>query len=320
MNAIIKFQTKFTKVLRNRWVQIVLVSGLGGVGVIYLVLGMRGIVSIPQYIELFGVQIRLYAVSILIGILVATWIYEHLRKQVPSLQKLDVWDALFYVLIPGIIGARLYHVFTEFELYQDDLFQILAFNQGGIGIIGGFIGGVIGGVWYLRKKDISVVDAFGVLVIVTPIAQAIGRLGNFFNQELFGLPADLPWALYIRPSQNTILFLQEYVLFHPLFLYEAIWNLMLGIGLYYLWKYRQVHGSTLVILYISGYGLIRYLLDFIRVEGRPGILVYGVPITYTQVLIMTWFLSSVIFGLVYQIWHKRRYGKWFTDKREIYEE
>ncbi|MCA9379502.1 prolipoprotein diacylglyceryl transferase, partial [Candidatus Dojkabacteria bacterium] len=137
-----------------------------------------------------------------------------------------------------------------------------------------------------------------------------GRLGNLFNHELYGPPTDLPWGVFIRPA-NRLPGYESYNYFHPLFLYEAVGNLILFALLYRAYKKGEV-GQRMLALYIAGYGIIRYLLDFLRLEGVSGI--YG--LSYTQWGILGLFIFAFVFGVAYQLWHKRKYGKWFTDINE----
>ncbi len=304
--------------ITKRWLLIVVGTTAAGIFTIWMVLMLRGMVPVPQYLEIFGLQIRLYSLTALSGILTTIFLFDRFRKQDPKLKEIDVWEAGLVALIPGVLGARVYHVITEYHLYQGDIAAMLDIRNGGLGIIGGFIFGGIALATYLKWKKVDTTAAIGLLVVFIPIAQIIGRLGNFFNRELFGLPTDLPWAMYVSPDSNPIPILRAFEYFHPIFLYESIANFVLAAALFRLWR-KRVHGSTLIILYLVGYGMIRYILDFFRVEGRSGVYFQdlGYPLSYAQILVLGVLLFIIVFGGVYQVWYKNKYGVWFTDKAEM---
>jgi len=310
MNSSIKFLTQILSQVRVQ-VGIAVVFGLAIF--VYVMMGIRGVVEVPRQLDLGFFSLQLYSLAIIGAVLISVWVFNLLRQEDKELCKIDIWEGLLVVMIPAIIGARLYHVITDYYLYQNDFWAIFEIWNGGLGIIGGLIGGLIGAVWYLRKQNLPVRKAVGLLAVVAPLGQAIGRLGNFFNQELFGLPVEeLPWAMYIPAEQNPLFFLRSYEYFHPLFLYEAVMSLSLFLLLFALWR-RRINPSSLVIGYMVGYGLIRYLLDFLRVDGRAGIGYF----TYAQILIMGMLVLMLGLGIGYQIWHYQKYGKWFTDKSEL---
>lgn len=278
-----------------------------GIFIILLWLVMRGIVEMPMEINFFNIlHIRLYALAILGGVGIATLLGKKFVHGEKELAKIDLLELLLFLLIPGVIGARLYHVVTDFQLYQNNLANILAIWNGGLGIPGGLIAGLLGLYFYCKRQKVSFERLLAVIVTVVPVAQMVGRLGNLVNQELYGPPTDLPWGVYILP-ENRLPGYESFSYFHPLFLYEALGNLVLFALLYRAYK-RGEFGPRLLGLYVGGYGIIRYLLDFLRLEGVSG--VYG--LSYTQWGILGLYLAAFVFGVVYQIWHRRKYGKWFT--------
>jgi phosphatidylglycerol---prolipoprotein diacylglyceryl transferase len=226
-------------------------------------------------IHLGPLYIRFYALCLIGGMLAGVWL---ISKRAPrqNLNPQHVWDGFFWALVPGIIGARLYHVFTPSpasglttQYYLENPAQIFAIWNGGLGIYGAIVGGFIGVLAYsLRHKQ----PLFRWLDLVVPglaLGQAIGRWGNFINQELYGAPANLPWAVFIRP-ENRLRGYEVYETFHPLFLYESLWNLATCFLLIYLdrrLKNRRRAGD-LFLLYLISYGLIRFLLDFLRLDSH----------------------------------------------------
>lgn len=175
-------------------------------------------------------------------------------------------DILFPVVLCAVVGARLYHLVTDWQLYVGaSLLALVAVWNGGLGFFGALIGGGIGLFLGLRRskraKKPSVWQAVDLISFGIPLAQAIGRLGNFVNQELYGLPTNLPWGVWINGTR-----------YHPLFAYEALLNLVL-FGL--LWKLSMRKALVLgkgqyAALYVTGYGLIRFWLEFLRIQtARP---------------------------------------------------
>lgn len=200
------------------------------------------------------------------------------------------------LIISGFIGARLWHVATDWQLYRNNWFGALDISSGGLSILGAVLGGIIG-LLVLRKLATSVravpaaliLDA---LVFGLPIAQAIGRLGNWINQELYGLPTTLPWAIpidfqYRLPGFEAI----EY--YHPLFLYEAVLLLILGSALWWIVRVRPHRFGTgyFALLYLASYSLIRFLLDFLRLDSPNVVLGLGIN---QLVLLLVFVLSSTL--------------------------
>ncbi len=180
------------------------------------------------------------------------------------------WQIVAWVFIGGIIGARLYHVVTDFPLYQNELWRALYIWQGGLSVFGAFIGGSAGLFWYIkthhnqkiRWQFLADLAIFGI-----PFGQAIGRLGNFVNQELYGMPTNLPWKIYID-SDHRLADYQQYEFFHPLFFYELL--CMFSFGIYVWWREReknwQVGSGQLFAIYLIYYSVIRFGLDFLRID------------------------------------------------------
>ncbi len=170
-----------------------------------------------------------------------------------------------WAVVAGIIGARLYHVVTDWSRFSDDLGSIPKIWEGGLGIPGGLLAGIVVGAWQAKRRGIraAVVLTFGAPAIA--LAQAIGRWGNWFNQELFGKPTDLPWALEIDdehlpagyPSGTT---------FHPAFLYESLWNFALCGFLLWVQRRFQLAAGRLMGVYLIGYGIGRFWIEGLRID------------------------------------------------------
>ncbi|MEU8385879.1 prolipoprotein diacylglyceryl transferase, partial [Streptosporangium sp. NPDC048865] len=225
--------------------------------------------------HLFGVvPIRAYALCIVLGVVVAVAIGERrwrARGGVPgTIVDLAVWAVPF-----GLVGGRLYHVITDWQLYfgpdaPNEPIEALFIWNGGLGIWGAVaLGGV--GVWLgCRGRGISLTAVADTVAPGIAVAQAIGRWGNYFNQELFGSPTDLPWGLEIDPDRPGTVPGED--TYHPAFLYESIWDL--GLALVLIWlgrKYVLRHGR-LFALYVAGYTVGRFWIEGLRVDTAHHIL------------------------------------------------
>lgn len=207
------------------------------------------------------VTFHLYGLMIGLGVLVGAWVASKKDKR--------VWDALLWVVGGGIIGARLYHVIDLWSYYQEHLSQIPAVWHGGMGIYGGILGGILGLLIYVKKRKGATLLFWKLLdagAVGLPLGQAIARWGNYFNQELYGLPTDLPWGIYIRP-ENRLLEVMEFKYFHPLFLYESIYCLIIFIIIIKIIKFIPSGKGKVFAIYLGLYGLGRFFLEFLRIEA-----------------------------------------------------
>lgn len=213
--------------------------------------------------------IHVYALCILAGIAAATIITDR-RLRNRGAAPWTVIDVAIWAVPFGIIGARIYHVFTHVGDYfypGANLWDIVAIWDGGNALYGSLIGGAVGAYIGCRRTGLRLLSFADALAPGLLVAQAIGRVGNYFNQELFGLPTTLPWGLEILPT--AAMFpegLPAGTLFHPLFLYEILWNLA-GVGVILLIERlaKLGWGRTLAI-YLIWYGLGRSWLEAIRID------------------------------------------------------
>jgi prolipoprotein diacylglyceryl transferase len=211
-----------------------------------------------------GVALHAYGVMLLLGILAATWLTGIRWRRGGD------WELVFRVamwgVFGGVVGARAYHVLTSWSEVPDPKWQgVFEVWKGGLGIWGGIAGGVLVGAWVVHRSGNSV---FAFMDAVAPgllLAQAIGRWGNYFNQELFGKPTDLPWGLEIDVQNRP----EQYVsdpTFHPLFLYESLWNLV-GVGVLLLVDRRfRIRPPGLFALYVAWYTAFRTYEETLRVD------------------------------------------------------
>jgi prolipoprotein diacylglyceryl transferase len=213
------------------------------------------------------VPIRGYALAIILGIVAAIWIGERrwaARGGRPGeIQDLAVWAVPF-----GLVGGRLYHVATDHQRYfgaDGDPWQILYVWRGGLGIWGSIALGAAGGIIAARRRGMRIAPMLDALAPGLLVAQALGRWGNWFNQELFGRPTDLPWALEIDREHRPPGY-EEQATFHPTFLYECLWDLgVFGVLIALDRRFRIGHGRMLA-LYVMGYTLGRGWIEMLRID------------------------------------------------------
>jgi prolipoprotein diacylglyceryl transferase len=213
------------------------------------------------------VPLRAYAFGIIIGALLALWIGERrftARGGRPGL----IGDVAIWAIPFGIIGARIYHVVTDPELYFGegrDAVDALFIWQGGLGIWGAIAGGAVGAWIACRRYDVrfsAVADALAPGLLV---AQAVGRLGNYANQELFGKPTDLPWGLEIDAVHRPPGY-EQFATFHPTFLYELLWNLAAAALLIAIDRRLKLTGGRAFALYVMLYTAGRFWIEMLRID------------------------------------------------------
>lgn len=217
---------------------------------------------------MFSFQFHWYGLLIGLGLVVGTSMAEFLWKKEKFPEHL-FWPLASWVLIGGVVGARLWHVATDFYLYANNVIGIFEVWRGGLSILGGVAGGLIGLHLFvlqyseLKGQKYKILDlaVFGLV-----LGQVIGRLGNFANQELYGLPTNLSWGLYIDGAHRLAGY-EQFSFFHPLFAYEAIAMLLFFFLAWKLKKYFEKMGAgSLFLLYVFYYSWLRFLLDFLRID------------------------------------------------------
>jgi len=214
------------------------------------------------------VPLRAYALCILLGALLAIWIGEK-RFVKKGGQPGFIGDLAVWALPLGIVGARAYHVLTDAQLYFGpgrNPVDALRIWEGGLGIWGAITGGALGGWIACRRADVRFADAAGAVAPGLLVAQAVGRLGNYFNQELFGRPTTLPWALKIDAAHRPPGY-EQFSTFHPTFLYELIWNLAAAAVLVWILDRRfRLSGNQTFAAYVMLYTAGRVWIELIRID------------------------------------------------------
>ncbi len=247
-------------------------------------------------ITLGSIQIRYYGLIIVLAMLVAAWVAARLAKR-DGRDPEHVWGALTWAIIPGIIFARLFFVLfppisltagcataVTSDLCHDAAWYLqnitnlqagpLAIWAGGLNIFGAVIGGFLGAYIYIKRNKLALGPWLDIAAVALPLGQAIGRWANWINQELYGGVTNLPWGITIEsakriaPYGSTVNYPVATTFFHPLFLYESFWSLLFFIILLNLFirNRKRLFPGDIFLFYIIQYAVIRFLLEFLRVE------------------------------------------------------
>jgi prolipoprotein diacylglyceryl transferase len=214
----------------------------------------------PFFIHAYGLA-YVFAVAAAIIVTRELWRRDGGDPRLP--QEIAVWG-----FPGGLIGGRIYFLITTPSQIPPHWWGPFAIWKGGLGIWGGIAGGVLVGLWYIRRRGLSREEIRRLIDCAAPgllCAQAIGRIGNYFNQELFGKPSTLPWALKIDPAHRPTGY-EQYATFQPTFLYEIIWNLALAGVLAWLVRRHKVKAPGAFALYVAGYSAFRMFEDTIRID------------------------------------------------------
>ena len=254
--------------------------------------------------------IRFYAIIIIVGAIIGGWLASVLAKRAGRDPEV-ILDILPWLLIGGIIGTRIWHVFTPSgsnqamgittENYLRNPIEILKVWKGGLGIPGGVIGGAVALIIYCKAKKLTFFEWADYIAPGLLVGQAIGRWGNFVNQEVYGRPSNLPWAITIDPAYRMPGF-EQVAKYHPLFLYESLLNL-LAAGLLLLinrkWR-KKLFTGDLFLLYLVLYPAIRFFLEFLRLDPSP---VNGINVNQTSMLVVC-LIAVLLLVLRHTIWAK----------------
>ncbi|CAL9399309.1 Phosphatidylglycerol--prolipoprotein diacylglyceryl transferase [Nocardiopsis dassonvillei] len=275
----------------------------------------RALAAIPSpqvnSIPIGPLEIHFYALCILAGVIVAV-LWSERRWKAMGGEPGTILDMAVWAVILGLVGGRLYHVISDAQLYfaeGREPIRALYVWEGGLGIWGAIPMGALG-VWLVaRKRGLSMSKLSFAIAPTIPLAQAIGRWGNYFNQELFGRPTDLPWAVEISPyPEGHLRPGMEFGVstYHPTFLYESLW--CLGLAALLVWAGRRfeasLQGGRLFALYIMGYCVGRFWIEYLRVDPANDFL--GLRLNnWTSVLV---FLGA----LAYFVWAGRRLDSFST--------
>jgi prolipoprotein diacylglyceryl transferase len=220
--------------------------------------------------QLGPIEVHAYGLFYVVAILAAIRITARRWAAVGGSRDLPVQVALWGVPA-GILGGRLYYLATSWDEVPGHWWGPLAVWKGGLGIWGGIALGTLAGVWRLRRAGADVPLFMDAAAPALLVAQSIGRVGNWFNQELFGGPTNLPWGLEIDPEHRPARYAADPT-FHPTFLYEIVWNLALAAALVRLGHRREIRPPGLFALYVAGYSAFRIFEELLRVDPAHHIL------------------------------------------------
>jgi phosphatidylglycerol:prolipoprotein diacylglycerol transferase len=217
-------------------------------------------------LQIGPLAIRWYGLLIATGVLLGTTLAhrEAIRRGIDPDRLLNV---IVVAVLVALLGARLYYVLFNWDYYGANPAKILAVWEGGLAIHGGLIAGSLATILYCRHAKLSLPITLDIMAPCVAIGQAIGRWGNFFNQEAFGVPTNLPWKLYIDPAHRPPQ-LAAFEYFHPTFLYESLWNLLVfGILWFGLRKRLQARPGALTLWYLGLYSIGRFFVEGLRIDS-----------------------------------------------------
>lgn len=261
--------------------------------------------SIPSpasgQLHLGPLRLTAYGLMIALGVLAAV---EVSRRRAPArgMTPDDFSSIALWAVPAGLLGARLYHVLTDWRRFEGHWFDVVKIWQGGLGIPGGLVAGIGVGLWVAHRRGLCLADAADVVAPALPLAQAIGRWGNWWNQELFGRPTSLPWGLEIDPAHRPARYADQPT-FHPTFLYESLWNLGLCIALVVVdrrWgtvsERPRLQRGQLFWLYVTGYGVGRLWVEALRSDEASLIGPFRVNIWVSLIAIVAGVVGVVVQG------------------------
>jgi len=264
------------------------------------------LLSIPSpsggEIEAGPIAIHAYGLMLLLAIVAAT-----VLTGIRWVRRGGDWDLVFQVAVWGvafgIVGARLYHVITSWSEVPDEWWGVFAVWEGGLGVWGGIFLGVVAGAVVVHRAGHSVFAFMNVVAPALLLAQAIGRWGNWFNQELFGEPTDRPWGLEIDLAHRPLEYLDSET-FHPVFLYEFGWNLLGVIVLLVLDRFVRFRPPALFALYVAWYTAFRTYEETLRIDQAHE--VFGQRLNFWVSVVL--FALSLAFFVWWQFFRRRRAG------------
>lgn len=228
--------------------------------------GVFASIPSPEHgvLHLGPIPLHAYGLMLAIGILTAVRLAEP-RAVARGFEPGLVNDIALKVIIGGIVGARVYHLFTGYDWEANGLLGTLKIWEGGLSIWGAVIGGLIPVVWISRRRKLDAVLMMDAMAPCVALAQGIGRWGNWFNQELFGRPTDLPWGLEIDAAHRPAGY-EHVATFHPTFLYESLWCVLIFVVITRLDRRGRLQRGQSLSLYIALYCFERFFMELLRID------------------------------------------------------
>jgi phosphatidylglycerol:prolipoprotein diacylglycerol transferase len=254
-----------------------------------------GQLILPQTFQLVPLTIHYYGLIMALAAAAGFWLAAR-RVRKFGIEPKQAEDMLFWVILGGFIGARLYHVLSSFGYYLVHPIDIFKVWNGGLSIYGAVLGGILT-LWILKKFIIHNSSFLNLLDWLAPAAllgQIIGRFGNLFNYEAFGYPTDLPWKMFVPQMFRPVQYISS-AFFHPWFLYEALGNAVI---LFFLLKMgKPKHPGKVVLFYILLYNSLRFCLEFLRIDST---FIGGLRLNAVVSLVL---ILIAVFGLFYASRH-----------------
>jgi len=226
-----------------------------------------------------------YGLIVATAILVAVFYAQSRYSNKPKLKNEQLNELFFYLVLFAIIGARFYHVlFFNWAYYQHHFLEIFQIWQGGLAIQGAILASIFTLIFWSKKYQLSFYRLSDWLAPALILGQSIGRWGNYFNQELFGKPLEAWYAIPIS-LENRVAGFENFTYFHPTFFYESILNFCLFLVLYFLSK-KKLPLGIITWTYLGGYSLIRFVLEFVRIDPTPLLFGFRLPQVVSAVVFL----------------------------------
>ena len=263
--------------------------------------------DVPKSFEFFGITIAMYGVIIGIGVVLAMLLVSRQAKK-SGQNPDDYYDLAIYLIIFGIIGARLYYVIFSWDMYKDNLLSIFNIREGGLAIYGGVIAGFVTMCVYCRIKKKSMLTMGDIAFQGVLVGQIVGRWGNFTNREVYGEYTESLFAMrlplsMVRGRDVSDKILEHitpdinYIQVHPTFLYESFANLVLLILILLFQKKKKFEGEV-ILWYAGGYGIIRFIVEGIRVDRLR---FAGTDIAVSQILGIVLFIAALTVDIIVRV-------------------
>ena len=261
-------------------------------------------------VEIFSLRFNAYGLMIALGVIAAVWLFKK-RLVERGHENPDDAGSIAMVAVPiGIIGARAYHVITDLERFQGNWIDIVKIWHGGLGIWGGITVGVISGIFVARKRKLGIAVGLTCVAPGLALAQSIGRWGNWFNQELFGKPTTLPWALEISAAKAKSAGFEAGTTFHPTFLYESLGCLLICVALIKIDKRWRPQNGRLFAMYVASYTFLRFFVESLRIDTAK--LIGGLRLNqWTSIIFFT---ASAVYLIIDRVVELKPWLKKFPKK------
>ena len=232
---------------------------------------MTLLASIPSpsggVLHLGPLSLHIYGLMIAAGVVAGVWLSGRRLEAAGTGTREQMSQIGVWAVVAGVLGARVYYVITDKSQVWKSPSRWIQIWEGGLGIPGGLLAGVLMAVWVARRKGVAPASLLTAAAPAVPLAQAIGRWGNWFNQELFGRPTGLPWALEVSDGVAQKAGYPAGTTFHPTFLYESLWNLALCGVLLLIDRRMRLRPGRLLAVYVVGYGIGRFWVEGLRVDA-----------------------------------------------------